>query len=338
MFAGSAGGNFRLKAYCERMHRVMHDARGMLAGQVGQDAAHRPEGHAALVRYDQRLLEAVATLPEETREKIRYNLLDWPAYTRAAAMIMDRVMDATDHSLEGWDDRMITCWRLNEHDHWKPVSDLDDIAGDERDAILAYLRAHPEHKAVRRMSRREVWTAGQRNLVRIPVYELPLMLADEDARRVRVRPDGTLGFRDQFYYGADEVLYHATCVDRRGYRQALVPGSEYLLWTTPYHRDGAVISDIASAAVIGLAPAYKRVPIADRDALIRAAGAQNADLARKLLPIRGRHQAEAEQRMARIGANADALREAAAQPAPCPAAADLRDEDDTDLSFFDQAY
>jgi hypothetical protein len=46
--------------------------------------------------------------------------------------------------------------------------------------------------------------------------------------------------------------------------------------------------------VIGLAPAYKRAPLYDRDAIIRSAGKQNEDLARKLMPIRGRHQEEVQ--------------------------------------------
>ncbi len=65
--------------------------------------------------------------------------------------------------------------------------------------------------------------------------------------------------------------------------------------------------DPEDGRVVGVAPAYKRAPICDREAILRAAGEQNADLARKMLPVRGRHQQEAEARLAMIGRNADVL-------------------------------
>jgi hypothetical protein len=136
------------------------------------------------------------------------------------------------------------------------------------------------------------------------MIELPMLLDETDARMVTVRPNGTIGFQDQFYYGGDEVLFHAQCRDRNGFRCALVPGQSYALFGTPYHAD-AVIVDRESGKTVGVAPNYKRAPIYDREAIIRAAGAQNADLASKMMPVRGRHQQEAEARMALIGRNAD---------------------------------
>jgi len=102
-------------------------------------------------------------------------------------------------------------------------------------------------------------------------------------------------------------IYHATCKTRAGYQAALVPGREYVFFGTPLHAEGGVVVEPESGKVIGVAPTYKRAPIYDREAILRAAGAQNADLAAKLLPIRGRHQQEAEQRLALIGHNADVL-------------------------------
>lgn len=304
MFKGDGGGNFRFKAYCEGAHRIEHSARAMLPGQVGQDAAHRPESHTALVRYDQRIMEAVRALPPEQRDLVRYNMLDWPTYCRLSAALSDRIADDPGHELEGWEGRTVVMWRTGEADCWHPVGELDDMAPDRREAILAWLSGHPEHKAARRMTRREVWASGAAMLRRIPMIELPQLLDESDAKIVTVRPNGTLGFQDQFYYGADDVLFHAQCRDRNGFRQALVPGQTYALFSTPYHQD-AVIVDRESGKTVGVAPSYKRAPIYDRQAVLRAAGEQNADLARKMMPVRGRHQQEAEARMALIGRNAD---------------------------------
>jgi len=163
------------------------------------------------------------------------------------------------------------------------------------------------------MTRREAWYKGVRNLIKIPLVELPLLLDDRpwkeggDARTVTVKKNGTFGFVDQFYYGPDEVPYHATCTPRAGFQAALVPGREYIFFGTPLHAEGGVVVDPDSGHVVGVAPAYKRAPVYDREAILRAAGQQNADLASKLLPIRGRHQQEAEQRLALIGQNTDVL-------------------------------
>jgi hypothetical protein len=308
MFKGDGGGNFRFKAYCEGAHRLAHIARGMLPGQIGQDADHRPESHTALVRYDQRIMDAVLALPEEKRDLVRYNLCDWKTFAQLNEILMDKAMDSRTHEMEGWGDRTVTVWRLSEQDPWHTAGELYDIAGDQRDAILAWLQAHPEHRGVQKMTKREVWTAGARKLIRVPIFELPMLLDETDARRVRVLKNGTFGFQDAFYYGPDDVIFHATCVTRQKFQHALVPDREYLIFDTPYHTDGCVVVDPESGKTIGMAPAYRRAPVLDRQAIEAAMGAQNADLARKMMPIRGRHQAEAEARMALIGHNAEVLR------------------------------
>ncbi len=313
MFKGDGGGNFRIKAYCEQAHRLEHSRRAMLPGQVGQDAGHCPESHAAMVKYDRLMMDAVTKLPAEQRDLVRYNLCDWQTFARLEMMLVDAIYDDPDHRLEGWAEKRVTVWRMSDTDRWRPVGELDDMNDTRRAAIMAFLQSHPQHIWNRSMTRREAWYKGVRNLIKIPLIELPLLLDDRpvkeggDARTVTVKKNGTFGFVDQFYYGPDEVIYHATCKTRAGYQAALVPGREYLFFGTPVHHDGGVIVEPESGKVVGVAPAYKRAPVYDREAILRAAGAQNADLAAKLLPIRGRHQQEAEQRLALIGQNTDVL-------------------------------
>jgi hypothetical protein len=127
-----------------------------------------------------------------------------------------------------------------------------------------------------------------------------------------------------------------------------VPGQSYALFGTPYHAD-AVIVDRESGKTVGVAPNYKRAPLYDREAIIRAAGAQNADLASKMMPVRGRHQLEAEARMALIGRNADVFAGRVAVPSavgdgPVCELEDLtdgrvpeRDEDGADEDAQDEA-
>jgi hypothetical protein len=306
MFKGSGGGNFRMKAYCEQAHRAIHSMLSSLPGQIGQDAEHRPEAHASLVRYENTIMQAAMSLTEEQREMIIHGLLDWQQFSRVYNLLTDRIYDNPDHRLEGFGDKRMTLFRLSDTQDWLPIGKLDDMAGEQRTAVMAYLRAHPENLQSRQMTRREAWLVGSRNLVRVPLFELPLLLDDSDYRMVTVRKDGTFEFVDQFYYGPDKVIFTAQCEARSGFQTALVPGQEYAFWTTPLHRQG-VICDRDSGNVIGVCSQYKRAGYNNQAAIVAAAGAQNHDLATKMLPIRGRHQAEAEQRMAMIGNNADVL-------------------------------
>jgi len=306
LFKGDGGGNPQIKAYCEQAHRMLHSALAMLPGTIGQDADHRPESHAALVRYEQSMVKALAALPIDKLEGIMHGLLAYSEFSSLFASLIDRIFDSPDHKLEGWEDKRMVEFRLSETQPWMPTSKLSDMAGDQREAILAYIHAHPEAVRNRRMSRREAWSIGSRSLIRVPMHEMNLLLDPTDAKEVTVRQDGILSFRDSFYWGEDSIEYYAQCVDRKGFQTALTPGQKYRIYTTPYH-DKAVVCAMDNDAVIGVCNQYKRTPYYDQAAIVRAAGAQNHDLATKLLPIRGRHQAEAEQRMAMLGNNADIL-------------------------------
>ena len=100
------------------------------------------------------------------------------------------------------------------------------------------------------------------------------------------------------------------------------PGTHLAVKWNPLVPDRVWLLDRASGATLGTAPRHSRAPVYDKEAVERALGAQSNDLARKVLPIRGRHQREAEERAARIALNAALLREARANPAPAPAVAD----------------
>ena len=64
-------------------------------------------------------------------------------------------------------------------------------------------------------------------------------------------------------------------------------------------------------------------------------GAQSHDLASKLLPLRGRHQEEAEERVRRVAANAAVLSGAAAAAAAPNEPFSAEDDADGVASFLD---
>ena len=79
-----------------------------------------------------------------------------------------------------------------------------------------------------------------------------------------------------------------------------------------------MFADPATRNAIGVAQRYDRAPAYDRHAIEAAMGAQAHDLASKVLPMHGRHQAEAEDRAARMAHNLGVIKAAAAAKAAGP--------------------
>ncbi len=308
-FKGNGGGNFRLKAFCERMHRLEHSHRAMLMGQVGQDADHRPESHAALVKYNSQIMTAAKELltPAE-QELIRYSLIKYADFVQIAERLSDSISDRRDHQLEGWEPNTGLFYRLSENDNeWKPMSDFDDYPPEEREQFLAHIQRNRKHGLIAnlQLTRREVWNQGKKDLIRIPLIDLPMLLDERDAREITVQPSGIFEFKDNFYFGHEKQVFYASCMTRSGFQKALTPARKYMFYVTPYQTEGGVIVDRDSGNIIGVAPFYNKVPIYDRDAIIKKCGDKNHDLAVKMMPVRGRHQLEAEARLELIGHNAD---------------------------------
>lgn len=322
LWPGRGGGNFRMKPLVEGGHRIDHDAMASLPGQVGKDPSHKPESHEALVRYHADLMRAAAKLPERTRALLQLGMLTWEQYVQAYDIITDAIAWRTDHDLEGWDDRTAVEWRTSEtSDDWHSLDDLLALSEHERAVTAAWLSAHPSCKRARPMSRMEVWSAGQTDLIRVPLFDMTALMMPEDARPATVGADGLIRFHDQ-YLGRDEQIYHAQVRTRAGYLCAVPPGRVVQLLHNPFCPQQVWLTDPESGRLMGMAPRLDRAPKYDQHAILAAAGDQNADLARKLLPIRGRHQAAAEDRAVMVGHNADVLRAAALDPqaAAAPAA------------------
>ena len=316
LFIGNGGGNFRMKALCEGAHNIMHDRLASLPGSRGRDAEHLHESRDALVKYEERLAAAAAKLPPDLAAYIEAGLLTFDQYMEAFRAIEASLMDDPEHRLEGWAGREVAEYSLG-HGAWRKASELLDMGDDERAAIAAFLGAHPECRRVRPMSRREAWAAGQKDLVRVPDWEMPAFLdAEKDAVELTVRDNGLVGIRSEMWFGRDEMLYQAGAMrTREGYVRAVPPRTRVLAEFNPLVPDKIWLLSREDGRTLGVCPVYNRAPAYDRRAVEAAMGAQAHDLASKLLPLRGRHQEEAERRVRRVAANAAVL-SGAVQAAP----------------------
>lgn len=319
LFIGSGGGNFRMKALCEGAHNILHNRTASLVGSRGRDAEHLHESRAALVRYEERLVAAAATLPTSFALRLEAGLMTFDEYHAAFRRIEEKLMDDPEHRLEGWGANVVAEYRLNEASNdWRPWSEVERLAdGDDGDRLEAFAIAklvarRPSLKRVRPMSRREAWMAGQGELVRVDEWYLPHFLdAGKDALTLTVRDNGLMGFRNELYYGRDEMLYRAIVKNRAGWEQALPPGYRAMALFNPMMPEKVWLLDAGDGHTLGTCALHNRAPAYDRRAVEAAMGDQAADLARKVMPIRGRHQDEAERRARRMASNLRVLKEAA---------------------------
>ncbi len=319
LFVGSGGGNFRFKALVESSHNVMHNRTASLPGSRGRDAEHMHESRNALVAYEEKTAAELDRVGGPGfAARMASGLLSFDEYVSAFRAAEDSVMDDPAHHLEGWDGREVAEYRLGPDAPWQDASSLLSMEPAQAAAIAAFLQAHPEHRRRRWMTRREVWVRGQADFIRVPIFEMPAFLASSDARECIVREDGTFAFRDALYYGRDEVVYRAQARDFSGATRRFAPGTRLAVKWNPLVPEQVWILDRDSGKTLGMAPLHERAPVYDQEAVKRALGAQSHDLARKVLPIRGRHQREAEERAARIAFNAQLVREARLQSAPAP--------------------
>ena len=242
-------------------------------------------------------------------------------------------MKSSGHRLEGWNGRMVR--KVFVMGRWQSVDEFAaDHAPEDLALMAAAVKSNPKLLKDMPMSRLEVWERGVKRLMakgewaRFPAIDMPAFFTFKpragrphgDFVELRVRDNGLVGVRDSFYFGRDELLYRAVLKDRRGYASALPPGRKVLLLVNPLMTEIAVFLDPETHDVMGVAQRYDRAPAYDRHAIEVAMGDQAADLAAKVLPVRGRHMGEALERAGRMARNLRVMQEAkeAAARGPAP--------------------
>lgn len=327
LWPGKGGGNYRLKAMMESRHGLDHNELASLPAQTGKDRDSRPEQMYGLSAYNADLIKAMGQLPEERRSLLWSPLLNFTQYANIVGEIYERLDDRKWHTLEGWEqlEFIVPYFCLGDRSNWFPMSSLDAMPAEQRAAIRAFLSCNPACVETRRLSPRQVWSAGTKDLVRLPGHFLPDILEWEDGFTTRTELNGTIQFSDR-YLGPGIHIFHAAVITPAGYQQALAPGREYQVHITPYATDKLYVSDIESRTILGVAPRYDRAPRFDMDAVHRLQGAQNHHRAELAADIKGRHQDSAETRAALVAHNAAIMADEAVPVAKAGRKIDLNEE------------
>jgi hypothetical protein len=325
MFPGRARGNPKFKALIECSHGISHNLAAALPAQTGNCPAAAPEQLAGLDAYCRSLVKAAAELPAERRDQLLFPALSFSRMVSLVGEIYDRMNARTWHDLEGWEEcgYLVEEFRLGDDANWMPKESLLAMPPNKRLAVAAYLEGHPELMRLRKLSPRDVWARGKKDLARLPMCHLPDILGPEAARRVRVEANGTIAFQD-IYLGPGKHIYTARIATPDGFAQSLRRDASYAAFATPYHPEHLWIVDPDSGALIGYAPRYDRAAYGDEAALHRLLGQQRSDLAEQSAPVRERHADAAQERAALVAHNRAVLDGDSAQPAATPEAAHVR--------------
>ena len=302
LFMGNAGGNPRMKALCECAHNIMHNATASLLGNHGRDAAHLHESNAALVKYSKAVIEEAQAIDPSIVPLLQLPILDMQTYLRYFYALEDVVMDRTDINMEGWENNYLMEYRLSVDSPWRPTEELKDMAPEQAAAVAAVLATDRTNLIrQRKMSRREVWKAGQRDLVRWPIEDMPAFLDPRDAREATVQADGTIAFADALYYPGRRMIYVAQYTDREtGVRTRLAPGTKVKFFWNPLGplADHIWITDEAGELTVGMCDVLKRASWSDPHSIEVAMGQQQAQIAELMAGTRASHATDGVARLA----------------------------------------
>lgn len=321
LFMGNAGGNPRMKSLCECAHNILHNASASLLGNHGRDAAHLHESNAAVVKYTRAVLEEAQAIDPTIIPLLQLPMLEFKTYLQYFYAIEDTVMDRTDISLEGWENNYVLEYRLSADAPWRPASELADMAPEQAAAVAAVI-GHDKFNLMRqrKMSRREVWRAGQKDLIHWPIEDMPAFLDPRDVREGTVGNDGTISFTDRLYYPDARMMYVAQYSDRKtGVVRRLAPGERVRFYWNPLGRlaDQIWLTDAAGEEILGMCPIHRKAAWADERSIKEAMGRQQAQIAELMAETRANQASAGVARIASEKVNAAiiaAAREAKARP------------------------
>lgn len=299
-YAGASKGNFRFKAALESLGNLIHNETAdvlMFPGQTGSNSRiNAPEELVGRTRHASHLATALLALPEKSRELLRMPFLEVNQAKWLVGEIMERINTRTEHDLEGWLERGLTAI-----DYFVPGIGLIpqarflELPADKRAVIEA--AAQPQ---ARKLSPREVFDDGRRNLLKFRPEQTAMLLATREGKEVSVGNDHLIVFEDQTISPAP-IRYLA---------HHWQPGTKFRAVVNPMSPLSPLHLFDAAGRWIGIVKPWQTIDRENTPALERAMGASAKALNELLAPVRKMGAAITRQRMADTKHNIDVVTEA----------------------------
>ena len=275
MYAGRPKGNFRFKACLESLGNLIHnETSGLLEfpGQTGSNSRiNVPEELHGRRRLLDALERAMVALPVSVVQLLRRPFVEAAKARMAVDLVMERINQRTDHELEGWIEAGLTTVDFDMPGVGLIPGPKVELLGDVQRAAIAAAAA----PVARRLSPREVFDGGKRDLVRLRPEAVARLLHDRHGREVVVRPDHLIAFEDADV-SPEPLRYLA---------HHYSPGDKFRAVVNPFAPEQAHLFG-ARGQWLGVVAAWQRVMRDDTAALaeqMREAARIEAELLRPLV-------------------------------------------------------
>lgn len=295
-YAGRGKGNFRFKASLESLGNLIHNETAdqrMFPGQTGSNSRlNAPEELAGREKHLDALALAIVALPPQVSAKLWLPFLEVNEAKGLVNELMERINRRTEHDLEGW----LECG-LTATDLFIPNIGLISSA--------QYLALPPEKRAavdvvatpqVRRLSPREVFDAGARQLTRLSPAQSAALLEGRMGVEVSVGDDHLIAFEDAAVSPSPmRFLAHH-----------FAPGEKFRAVVNPWSANRLHLFN-ARGGWVGVVDAWQTVGRLDEQAVREQMGRAAKVEAELLAPLRARGLAMTNERLEGIRNNIAAL-------------------------------
>jgi len=300
-YPGLVRGNPNHKAALESNNNREHNAFGALPGQTGSSIVNRPEELAGRLDYNAELLAAYQQLPAEKAALLDFPLLELNQFMNLADHVYTILERDRVHELEGWVEagNVVQSFEFGGQEILETA-----LSPEQRAAIVPLLAAGVIQGRPLRMSRREVWDLGARELVKLPGWGVCDILGDDLARESTVAA-GMFEIQDQ-EIGPAIYRYESLVRDAEGRARELRDGEKFQVFINPFALGTLFVRD-AQGRYVGECRQIHAPSRADMDGVRRAMGATAHREAELLAPLVNRHAAEAREKQARHKRNAEVM-------------------------------
>ncbi len=297
-YDGRGKGNFRMKAALESHHSLVHNVTAQLPGQMGLSRDRSPEELHGREHVNKLLLKAAETLPPEKAALIKFPFL----YHQQFCQILDhiyRVINCRyEHDLEGFETAGLVAqeYRIDtKSKQWLPAESLSKLSPEQFNAVSQLIQL-PGLTRCRKLSPHEVWNNGRRDLVKLPVWNIPDILGKDLAVELKVNDAGEFSFEDR-ELGSQPFRYLARAVNKDGHEILLRDGEAYQAFVNPFSLSQLVVCS-ALGGFIGICRRLEAPSRDDEEKLFKAMGdAAHSEVVR-LGEYRARHADDVAQKHA----------------------------------------
>ncbi len=306
-YPGISKGNPRHKASLESSNNLAHNALADLPGQTGKDVEHRPEQLDTLLKRNNELLLAQRLMTPERAAMLELDLLEITQATDLVGEAYGHIERSHEHELEGWAECGHVVSEVELAGHRLPQAQILALPKAERATVMALVEAGQIRTRARKMSRREAWDRGSRELIRLPGYGVCAILG-RDLATPRDLEDGMFEFEDA-KVGPGDFRFSRFIRDAQG-REIELPKGKYETFINPFAPDVLFVRDL-DGRYLGEAPALPKPCRGDVEAVNRACGSAAKAETAELIRLGIRHAAEGR---ARAGAARHNARVMGGQP------------------------